>query len=289
MTLHKTYEISSFKALPDEGDEKGRFEAIVSVFNNVDLQGDRVMPGAFEKSIAAWRKSGDPIPIIWSHEWGDPFAHIGYANPNDVEEMTGGKAGTPDGLLVKGHLDVHKPFASQVYDLMKDRRVKEFSFAYDVVHESMGDDKANELHELSIIEAGPTLKGANPDTVSLGVKSQLEKAAKIETNAATLATALELDPEIAKALMDKNPDEVVEEKVVEADGEKAGRVIGSKAAAALKSRLSDAVDAFIDEVNGTGGDGEEDDGESDGEKTADEVVIEPDEIAQFKAQLDELG
>jgi hypothetical protein len=27
--------------------------------------------------LAAWRVSGDPVPVIWSHDWGTPDAHIG--------------------------------------------------------------------------------------------------------------------------------------------------------------------------------------------------------------------
>lgn len=171
-TVRKNYEPAwvSFKALPDEGGKTGRFEAVVSVFGNVDYQGDRVVKGAFKKSIQKWQKSGDPIPIIWSHDWGDPFAHVGAADPALAEE-------TDVGLKLTGTFDVHKPFAAQVYDLVKDRRVREWSFAYDVEKEDKAKDGANELQVLDLIEAGPTLKGANPDTFTLGVKSALESAA----------------------------------------------------------------------------------------------------------------
>jgi HK97 family phage prohead protease len=196
MTVHKSYEISSFKARPNDGE--GTFEAIVSVFGNVDLQNDRVMPGAFEKSIQKWKDSGDPIPVLWSHDWGDPYAHIGYVDPADVREVRGKAGQVPGGLLVVGHLDVHKPFAKQVYDLLSERRVKEFSFSYDIPAggEKRGKDGANELSTLDIIEIGPTLKGANPATVSLGTKSngdieeerrmklRLDRAADIELKAA---------------------------------------------------------------------------------------------------------
>lgn len=170
MKRTKTYEIASFKALPDLNGETGRFEAIVSVFGNVDLQGDRVKAGAFTKSLDAWKQSGDPIPIIWSHDWADPFAHIGAADPNLAEEL-------PQGLKLVGSLDVDKPFAAQVYDLLKSKRVREWSFAYDIIDEKRAADKANDLITLDLIEAGPTLKGANPDTVTLGVKSALAAAA----------------------------------------------------------------------------------------------------------------
>ena len=40
----------------------GEFSALVAVFNNVDKGGDGIMPGAFTKTLAAWRASGDPVP-----------------------------------------------------------------------------------------------------------------------------------------------------------------------------------------------------------------------------------
>ena len=170
MLRRKNYAVTSFKALPDLDGVGGRFEAIVSVFGNVDLQGDRVVKGAFDKNIKEWRDSGDPIPVIWSHDWGNPFAHIGKADPQLVEEVD-------EGLKVIGEVDMDDPFAAQVYKLMKERRVKEFSFAYDIVKEKTARDRANELEELKIIEVGPTLKGANPATELLDVKSRLEDAA----------------------------------------------------------------------------------------------------------------
>jgi HK97 family phage prohead protease len=167
--LKKLYEITSFKALPDKDGQTGRFEAIVSVFGNVDLVGDRVVKGAFKNHLNELRDIGDPIPVIWSHDWGNPFAHIGWADPKEVTEVD-------EGLKVIGYTDPD-PFAAQVYKLMKGRRVKEFSFAYDVVKEKRASDGANDLTELRIIEVGPTLKGANPATQLLGVKSMLEEAA----------------------------------------------------------------------------------------------------------------
>lgn len=81
------------------------------------------------------------------------------------------------GLRVGGTIDLDNPFAAQVYRLLKERRVREFSFGYEVVKERKAKDGANELVELRLIEAGPTLKGANPSTELLAIKSQLEEAA----------------------------------------------------------------------------------------------------------------
>lgn len=147
----------------------GTFEALVAVFGNVDAVGDRLMPGAFAKTLAAWAASGDPVPVIWSHQWTDPHMHLG-AVTSAVE--------TPQGLLVRGTLDLDAPVAAQVYRLLKGRRVREFSFAYDVVTSRTGADGANELVEVALLEVGPTLKGANPATALLDVKAAPDEKAE---------------------------------------------------------------------------------------------------------------
>lgn len=158
-TRTKTFP-AAIKALDGDGDE-GMFEAIVSVFGNVDLVGDRVVKGAFAKTLAAWAESGDPIPVIWNHDWYDPMAHLGTVL--EAEERD-------EGLWVKAQVDRDTEFGAQVWRLVKSRRVKEFSFAYDIVDERKAKDGANELLELELFEVGPTLKGANPATQLLGAK-----------------------------------------------------------------------------------------------------------------------
>lgn len=157
MSTHKTYQ-AQIKA---DG-TAGTFEALVSVFGNVDLQGDRVIPGAFTKSLETWRSSGDPIPVLFNHDWSDPFNHIGAVQ--DAKE-------TEKGLLVKGRLDLTNPNAAQIHKLMKQRLLKEFSFSYDIEDEARAKDGANELRQIHLIEVGPTLKGANPATQLLTVKA----------------------------------------------------------------------------------------------------------------------
>jgi HK97 family phage prohead protease len=149
--------------------EAGTFEALVAVFNNIDHGGDRIMPGAFTKTLAEWNATGDPIPVILSHQWDDPMAHVGVAYAKDMVE-------TDRGLMVKGTLDVNdNEVAKQVHRLMQRRSLKEFSFGYQVAKggEKRAKDGANELSEVSLIEIGPTLKGLNPATELHAVKSAL--------------------------------------------------------------------------------------------------------------------
>lgn len=164
--LHKNFSLLEMKA---EG-ESGEFTALVSSFGNVDKVGDRIMPGAYTKTLEQRRVSGDPLPIIFSHEWNDPWKHVGAADPGDIIE-------TEKGLLVKGKLDVEdNPLAKQVYKLMKRRSLKEFSIGFNVPKggESRAKDGANEISEIDLAECGPCLKGIDPRTELHEVKSALE-------------------------------------------------------------------------------------------------------------------
>jgi HK97 family phage prohead protease len=177
--------------------------ALVAVFGNVDLQGDRVMPGAFTNSIAEWEASGDKLPFLWSHDWGDPFAHLGV-----VTSMWE----SPRGLEVEAEILDDNPFAKQVQKLLDQRRVVQFSFAYDTVRERMAEDGANELLELKLIECGPCLSGANPYTQLLSRKSVQQMLA------------------------------------AEQGGTWAGTTIPKAAVDELRSRVSGVVESFLDDI-----------------------------------------
>lgn len=157
-----------------DGLAAGQFRALVSVFGNEDSMGDVIAAGAFAQVLAEWKASGDPIPVVWSHKWGDPFAHIG-----SVLEATE----TADGLEVLAQIqDMDtNPTAKHVHGLLKGRRIKQFSFAYDVGEGGWveTDDTVNhpwgEYYEIkrfsSLFEVGPCLVGANQQTDLLAAKA----------------------------------------------------------------------------------------------------------------------
>lgn len=167
---HSSFKVTDFKAMTD-GDTPGTFEALVAVFNNVDRGGDRILPGAFKRTL----KDGLP-PIVWSHNWDVPPIGV-------VTEASE----TGDGLLVKGRLFVAEgedsPVARQVYTAMKAvdgqgrAPLREFSFGYEVRDAASvtedGED-IRELKDLELFEVGPTLVGMNPATQLLGVKDVRE-------------------------------------------------------------------------------------------------------------------
>lgn len=180
------------------GDETGEFEAIVAVFGNVDSGGDVIAKGAFSDTLAEWSESGDPIPVVWSHDSNDPFSHIGSV----VEASE-----TETGLLVKGQLDLDNPKAAQVHKLLKGRRVTQFSFAYSVLDAGpteVDGVKATELRRLKLYEVGPTLVGMNQSTELLSAKSDDvdAKAGRILSakNAAVVKNAITAADELKSAL-----------------------------------------------------------------------------------------
>lgn len=204
-----------------DGLSDGQFVALVSVFDNEDSVGDVVRPGAFTETLADWLAKGDPIPVIWSHRWGDPFAHIGT-----VVKATE----TPDGLEVTGQIDDlgDNPTADQVYRLLKGRRVTQFSFAYDVVEDAWVRDEAHrwggyyELRKLKLHEVGPCLVGANQETQLLASKAaNLVRGLKAgrmlsQQNFDTLTSAYE---SIGEVLAAATPEKSASPKTTEGPGQ----------------------------------------------------------------------
>jgi HK97 family phage prohead protease len=164
---HKSFGVSEFKVIKD-ADEPGTFEALVSVFGNVDMGGDRVKKGAFKRTL---EERGLP-PIVWSHMWDvPPIGAVLDAAENN------------QGLRIKGRLfvgeDEDHSVARQVHTAMKaqDGRgmspLREFSFGYQVQKSSTEEKDGDEirvLEDVDLFEVGPTLVGMNPDTQLLGVK-----------------------------------------------------------------------------------------------------------------------
>jgi uncharacterized protein len=164
--MEKSFAVESVEVFGEAG--SGKFEALVSVFGNIDAVKDVVIPGAFTKSI----NELDPPPVVWSHYWNIP--PIG----DTIDWSESGK-----GLQIKGELfvgaDDRHQYADMVYAAMKSRNgrkpaLREFSFSYDIpeggqmtaLREIEGKTiEVNELHTIfPVDEVGPCLKGCNPAT-----------------------------------------------------------------------------------------------------------------------------
>lgn len=144
----------------------GQMLAYASVFGNTDSYGDVVVKGAFANTLAAWRKSGRQIPLLYGHDMSDPDKNIGYVIDAEEDER---------GLKVLAQFD-DDATAQKVYRLVKAGRVAELSFAFDTIKSAMLDDPDRpdayrELQELKLYEVSVVPIGANSETEVLAIKA----------------------------------------------------------------------------------------------------------------------
>lgn len=236
--------VSQFKVVDDE---KGIFEAYVSVFGNVDSYGEIVDQGAFKE----WLEQYFPrYPKgVWAHNWDEPI--IKTIEIREDER----------GLYVKGQFVLKVQRAAEIYELMKEGVITDFSFGFRVLEDRMDPDtNLRHLTKIAIYEYSPVLVGANNQATLLGVKSDGEEGEETptETPADTPAgeeeTPSEATPE-AEEQSDPNetpgandtpaPGEETQEAAAPEVGVKAGKVLSKKNRALIES----AVDSMQEATN----------------------------------------
>src|SRR5262245_11244904 len=116
-------EIKSFESVEFKSDPEGTIVAQLCRWDKRDKAGDIIRKGAFARTLAELRATGDPLPMIFSHCWEDPKAYIGQADPGDAQEAA-------DGLKVKGLFDFTSPNGATVFAQLKRRVLREWSFGF---------------------------------------------------------------------------------------------------------------------------------------------------------------
>lgn len=169
-SMKKKLTDASLKAGTADGLESGTMVAYASIFDNVDRVGDVVIRGAFDESLKEWNASGRPIPLLYGHDFYDPFSNIGTVTDAVEDEK---------GLKVTAKFDLDNPKAAQVYKLVKEKRISQMSFAYDVLDGSWAERDGQEVYELKKLklhEVSVVPLGANSETEILEVKSWQDMA-----------------------------------------------------------------------------------------------------------------
>jgi len=132
----------------------GTFEGELSVYGVVDLGGDSVERGAFNKSIA---ERGAEIPLLWQHDTKQP---IGILELQD----------TPTALKVQGRLVLAVERAREALALMKAGALRGMSIGYEA-KQSVMDGKIRRLKEIKLFEGSlvtfPMLELAQVDLSSV--------------------------------------------------------------------------------------------------------------------------
>lgn len=143
----------------------GEFSGYGSVFNNADSYRDVVMPGAFAKTLAAWKEQDALPPCLWQHDSQSPIG------PFTMMAEDG------KGLYVEGQLlikDVQQ--AREAYALIKSKTIRGMSIGYDIPDGGMEyDGKTNvwKLTEIDLWECSIATFPANVQASIIDVKSKI--------------------------------------------------------------------------------------------------------------------
>lgn len=147
--------------LDDEAE--GKVSAVFSVFNNLDSDGDVVVPGAIKSK---W--DSGMVPMVWAHKWDMPIGK-GYIKEDG------------DKATFVGEFFMDTDSGQEAYKLVKNMgELQQWSFGYrvnDAEHgkfKEVGNDEqtdARYLKSLTVFEVSPVLVGANQETYTMAIKS----------------------------------------------------------------------------------------------------------------------
>lgn len=174
MLEHKTVGVKGMNVVSPE---EGIVETIISVTGIVDNVKDRIMPGAYQKTLVKRKPKG-----VWSHDWDTPVSKT-----LDVKELMPGDPelpnAMPDGqpwptgagaLKVKTQFNLETQRGREAYsDVVFFGEEQEWSIGYNVpVGGAKVDQKSGvrEINMLELYEYSPVLFGAMPLARTTSVK-----------------------------------------------------------------------------------------------------------------------
>lgn len=153
-TLRVSFEI---KALGSR-----EFEGHGSVFRNVDLGGDVVVPGAFKRTLAAHKKSGRLPQMFWMHQ------------PDKVPGKWTHMEEDDKGLYTRGVL-ADTDLGNEMHTLLKLDAVRGLSIGYKTREADFDNDGNRLLKEVDLWEVSLVSLAMNPLAEVEAVKSRLSR------------------------------------------------------------------------------------------------------------------
>lgn len=156
------------------GMPEGSFEGYGAVFNNRDLGGDVIDPGAFAKSLSMRDMNGSGAPrCLYNHEPGavGVWDHVS-------EDKTG--------LIVKGRIAVNTTKGRDVYELARVGAIKGLSIGYRVPpngsrYETINGQKTRRLKQVDLAEISLVDEPMNPQAKLNFIKSAQGFLSEIKT------------------------------------------------------------------------------------------------------------
>lgn len=143
----------------DIDSKQGIISGYFSAFGNIDSDGDIMMPGAFQRSIADWGPEGKArIKHLMNHDPSQPLGKI-------LELKEDGY-----GLYYRSQIGKHR-LGQDFIKMVESDLIKEHSIGFRTLREQKS-DTANEIHEVMLFEGSSlTAWGANEATPVINMKS----------------------------------------------------------------------------------------------------------------------
>lgn len=159
----------------------GTVEGYAATFDRIpDSYGDIIAKGAFADSLKAWEGTGKPIPLLYGHNTDEPMLNIGRV----VEAREDDR-----GLFVRAEFDADNEKAQYVRKLVKEGRLWQFSFAYEVldgaVIELDDGTQAYELRKMNLFEVSLVQIPANQRAVVTDIKADAAEVKDAPINETT--------------------------------------------------------------------------------------------------------
>lgn len=148
-------------AVVDMTDDSKTVTVYYSAFGNVDSDGDVIMPGAFTKSIKENGPQGkNRIWHLFNHSTDKPVS-----KPKELSE---------DSFGLKAVVKMpNTTLGRDTYELYKDGHITEHSIGFKTV-KSQAKTGYNEINEIQLFEGSSVLWGANSNTPTVMVKSEIK-------------------------------------------------------------------------------------------------------------------
>lgn len=132
-----------------------------SAFGNVDSDGDVITPGAFSKTLKEnGPQAKNRVWHLMNHSTDKPIA-----KPFEMSE---------DAFGLKSSVKLpNTTLGNDLYELYKDGHITEHSIGFQTI-KSQAKSGYNEINEIKLFEGSSVLWGANANTPTVGVKSQIK-------------------------------------------------------------------------------------------------------------------
>lgn len=180
-------------------DETGTFEGYASIFNNVDLAGDMVLPGAFARTLHNKLNSGKFFPLLWQHDTFEPIGMVTSA----VEDMKG--------LKFTGQLIMESDDARQKYALLKAGAISGVSIGYDAVGKVYPEDLVvdgkkcvRQLKEIKLWELSLVTFPCNEEATVTDVKGISDLSDSVDAMTESLAALMAKLTEVNNTFLETN-------------------------------------------------------------------------------------